>query len=532
MDIFDEITTDTGDIFDQIGPDPEQQIQQPSGLYERLEDRWNKTKDMQQRQMSGGVVSDVANIPKVAILGAGQAVGAGLDIAGTAIGKAVGAVVPDMAKDYAKEKAVDILQTDAGQKGLMALRAGQEAWDGFSKSYPDAAMSLEALFNFGSLGIAAKATKTAAGAAQAVAKEGMDIADDAARVLTKIAPEHINGRLLGEVRKGIEKGLRPTVIGKGSSGQIAKYYRKAKDAVEAIVENKDKLRFVDEFSNAATGRLPENLDEMVQAISQVKKEIFSKYNALAQGVEGEVVDTTSLVRMLRMIGNKKAVRGGAPDVANFALKRAGEIEELGNLTASQAQDMLQVLNQRLINFHKQPVLTEANNQVIEEVIADALRNKLGKVIQGATGENYAGLRSQYGALSSIEREATHRFLVDARKNPAGLLDFTDIASANQIVSAITGGGPLKILNAATTKGVSSYFKWKNDPNTHIKRMFKNVETLKTRRDSFTPKSTLVKSYQEAKESSRKLKETRDLYNDLDAANKEFFNSIHKPKVGE
>lgn len=523
MDIFDEIEQ-SGDIFDQIEQQPTEDVQpvaQPEGLASKLGDRVERTTDMVQRQMgSDSVIQNVSNAPVAGILAAGQAAGGALDIVGAGVSKVVGAVTPEPVKEFVGDAAASILGTDAGKAALNAIAQGQEKWDQFSENFPDAAMAIEAAVNLSAFGITKKA-------GQMIGREAADIASDTTRAFSRLAPEQIDNKILGEIKYGINKGIRPTVVGKDSFSKINSYYRKASEAVEAIVDSKSSLNFVDDAGNFVSGRLPENLSEFSQAIMQTKKEVFKQYDKLASSVSGESVDPSSIARMLKILAQKKEIRGAAGDVSNYALKRAEELESIGKLTTTQAQDMLQIMNKQLESFYKNPTATEANNRVIEAYIANALRKKLDKVIESATGKEYQSLKNKYGALSAIEKEVNKRFIVDARKNAKGLLDFTDIASGNQVISAVTRGDALRIANAATTKIISEIYKKFNDPNEAIKKMFKNVDALKSRKESFTPNSALFRGGANAVEDYQRMRRDKALYNELDASNKEFFDSIHK-----
>ena len=110
-------------------------------------------------------------------------------------------------------------------------------------------------------------------------------------------------------------------------------------------------------------------------------------------------------------------------------------------------------------------------------------NKLREVLDGAIGQysgtGYQALKHQYGALSAIEKDVTHRALMDARKNTKGLLDFADIASGAQVVSSLLKGNFGGVITGSAMKAIQSYYKYLNDPNTSISKMFSAIERAKS-----------------------------------------------------
>jgi hypothetical protein len=70
------------------------------------------------------------------------------------------------------------------------------------------------------------------------------------------------------IQKGVDKGIKPTVVGKSSFAKLDEFYSKANDAVKTIAENKNALKLVDENGEAIPR--PRSAAEMAQAITQTK----------------------------------------------------------------------------------------------------------------------------------------------------------------------------------------------------------------------------------------------------------------------
>jgi hypothetical protein len=133
------------------------------------------------------------------------------------------------------------------------------------------------------------------------------------------------------------------------------------------------------------------------------------------------------------------------------------------------------------------------------MIANNIRTSLDNVITNATGEGYSALKKVYGSLKSIEKDVAHRSIVDARKNVKGLIDFTDIFSAGDIISGIATMNPAQIAKGGFQKAIATVYKKLNDPNRTIKKMFQGAEKYIQRKETpFTPKSYTGKAVQSMK----------------------------------
>lgn len=88
------------------------------------------------------------------------------------------------------------------------------------------------------------------------------------------------------------------------------------------------------------------------------------------------------------------------------------------------------------------------------------------------------MKKRYGALKSIEGDVNKRLVVDARKNTKGLLDYSDIYSAQQLTEGILTHNPVAIMKGTVGYGVKQAIKKTNDPNLTVKNMFLRVDNIK------------------------------------------------------
>lgn len=343
----------------------------------------------------------------------------------------------------------------------------------FVTKHPDAAKFIDTVAGTaGNLAGAAGDVAVLTGAGEAALKVPK-VAENLYSAITSQSPEQVDAY----ITKQFEKGVRPSVSGKGTAVLGKAYQNKALDAVKTIVENKPNLNLVDEFGEP-TGKLPENLKQFADAISQTKTQIFSKYDALAKaaGEQGATVDLNPTVTELRKVVESAVIQDLHPEVASYAKMKADALEQRGSYGAEDAQAAIKNLNNSLDAFYKNPSYETASLASIDALVANKLRTGLDTAIENAGGSGYQELKNQYGSLRTIEKDVMHRAIVDARKNNKGLLDFTDILTAGEVINGLATLSPSTVATGIFARTMKEYYKYLNDPNTAIKRLFKSAES--------------------------------------------------------
>lgn len=290
------------------------------------------------------------------------------------------------------------------------------------------------------------------------------------------------------IKKGMNKAIRPSVIKKSTSGQVGKYFKQAESAIGEIVKNKDNLKLVSDTGAPVEG-LPKTLYQFSQAIEQTKRNIFAEYDSLATQSEaaGTIgIDLTKTADKLKPAMNNKVLKDLSPETIKYAEMRAESLKGRGNYTALETQEAIQMLNQTLEQFYRDPSPDMKGRALIDSVIANDLRTQLDSVIQETTGKEYSVLKKKYGDLKAIESDVTKRSIVDARKNNKGLIDFSDILSGSQVITGMMSKDPVSFTAGMGMKGISKYYKWLNDPNQIVKNMFSEVEKLTEQKKSQSP----------------------------------------------
>lgn len=285
------------------------------------------------------------------------------------------------------------------------------------------------------------------------------------------------------IEHGISKGIRPSVVGKGTFQGLRDYYGKAKQAVHAIIQNKENLNIVDEFGDKVN-RLPKSLNEFSQAIKNTKETIFKQYDEMAKkaGQYGPTVNMAGIADELAPVVNSQALQDFFPNIAKYAEARAAQLTKANMYNTQNAQEVIKHFNNSLNAFYKNPTPGTAGNAAIDAMIANNIRKNLDDVIEMtktfnpdlAKSKSYQTLKRTYGALKEIEGDVTKRAIVDARKNIKGLIDFSDMFSGHEVVHGLLSMNPATIASGGAVKGISAFYKHLNNPNTIIKKMFANV----------------------------------------------------------
>ncbi len=297
--------------------------------------------------------------------------------------------------------------------------------------------------------------------------------------LTTKSEEQIDSAIL----KKYQKGVKPLLPGKTTPSRLDAYNEDAVNAVKTINENKGSLKLSDGEGDFVTGKNPETLQQMSEAIEQTKKNIFSKYDTLAKqaGSQGLKIDTAPIASELDVISGNEALKLSHPETVKYAQEvkdRYSNFDSKGNflgfkqIDATVTQDVIQNYNKSLEAFYRNPSYDTASRAAVDSMIANRLRQALDDGVTGLTGKEYQALKNQYGSLKAIEKDVIKASLRDARKNVKGLLDFTDVFSGGQVVNGIVSLNPGMIASGLGQKAISAYYKYLNNPNRAIKNMFR------------------------------------------------------------
>lgn len=293
-----------------------------------------------------------------------------------------------------------------------------------------------------------------------------------AQTLTRQSESAIENTVL----KKFNKGVKPLLPGKTT---LADYNDDVITAIKTIKENGPNLEFTDDLGEIVKGKLPTSLKELDDSVQQTKRTVFSKYDSLAKqaGEAGITVDSVPIANELDAVIGNKALAITNPKAIEYAEKLKERLTAAGKLDTNTAQDVIKNYNKSLEAFYRNPSYDTASQAAIDALVVNRFRKALDEGITGLTGTKYQALKSQYAALKKIEKDVIKANLRDARKNTKGLIDFSDVFSGGQVVSGIIGLNPQQIAQGLTQKGITEFYKYLNNPNRAIEKMFKASEKL-------------------------------------------------------
>lgn len=453
-----------------------------SGLGERFKERGkNVIAEAKDIKTEVDTVGPEAGGMRALASGAGAAKLAGRTVGQVAGGvgdifmEAIKAVTPDELEQKVSDKLSSII-------GNEKVRPVVESIYNLAKKYPEAAKDAETLVNVLTLG--------GAGVAERPVKELVEQGVKAGKELLETGVKNVSDMVLSltakseqQIEKAIvkkfEKGVKPLIPGKTTPSQPSNYRDDVLSAVKTIDQNKPKLSFSDEAGEAVVGRNPQSLQELNEAVEQTKKIVFQQYDDLAKqaGEAGVKIELNPIADELDAVINNRALNITNPSAIKYAEETKDRLVRAGNLDAQTAQDVIQNYNKSLEAFYRNPSYETASRASIDAMIANRMRKVLDDGISGLTGKEYQALKNQYGALKTIERDVIKASLRDARKNVKGLIDFADILSGGQVVGGILSLNPAQIAAGVTQKGITEFYKFLNNPNRAIKKMFEAVEKL-------------------------------------------------------
>ena len=285
------------------------------------------------------------------------------------------------------------------------------------------------------------------------------------------ALERLGSKLDKTIETGINKGLKPTVVGKKTLPRYEQFFDNANEAVKTIAANKDKINILDE--NGEKVLHPRTASEMAQAVDQAKNVIYKQYHDLAvqAGDNGAQFNAQPVIDELTKFAsadNKKL----PPQTRKYAEELIAEISELHGQTPDVIEERIKDLNSSLAGFYE----GRTNKAIarIDASVAQKMREELDNNILNSAGEGYQELKNKYGALKSIEKEVNHRAIVNARKANKGVLDMTDVFTGGDLAAGVLTMNPALIAKGAVGRGIKEVWSAMNNPENKIRDMFKKV----------------------------------------------------------
>lgn len=333
--------------------------------------------------------------------------------------------------------------------GLMGLSTAKEAWS------TDPAGSL--------LAVAPMVKPTLKGIKAGTAA--------AAEAIKPMSPEVAAKKITIDYQKAIRPSVKGTA---GSAKQIAQSDANSIRGVYDVVEAKNSGKIA--LGEEAEARLPQTLQEHLDAVNQAKMDAFTQYDSMKNATEGNgvVIDLQPIANTLRESAQNKALAISRPSVIQYMLDMADRFEQTKTLNPSEVQEAIKAYNSLLDYSKATPEV--AANAMVDKSIAAQLRKSIDDAITSDQGGGYGELKQKYGRLAQMEKEAAHRARVAGRAAPSSLFDgiMGGLTSA-EIVSGLLTANPAQVARGGAMAAFKAWRNRMNSPDFQIKRMYKTAE---------------------------------------------------------
>jgi len=289
----------------------------------------------------------------------------------------------------------------------------------------------------------------------------------------KVVPELNKSQILDTYNRAI----RPTVTGKSTAGQVAKSSDSVISGLTAINREAPNLKFTDADGNVITGKTPESVDQLSQGIQQTKASIYKQYDALARKADGKGVqiDPAPISQELGAVVNSKSLQLTNPEAVKYAKDLQTRLATELPFDAQTTQEVIRNYNAELKAYYRNPTPGLASRIQIDAMIANKFRENLDNAISSATGKEYQALKNEYGALSSMEKDVTHRNIVWGRQNKVGLVEnLANVASGAELVRGLLTMNPADMAVSGGIKAIQMYQKYLNNPDVGVQKMFNSI----------------------------------------------------------
>lgn len=292
------------------------------------------------------------------------------------------------------------------------------------------------------------------------------------------------------VDKPILRAVQPSLKGPSNFGKVDNFKQQARSAVESIVDNKANLQLLDDTGNTVN-KLPENLNEFSQAISQTKKTIFNKYDNLAKeaGKEGARIDLRPVADEVLNAVASPQIEDLSPTVQNYGLELAQRLNKRTSYSLPEAQDAIEALNNKLKGYFQNPHPESIHNAVIDSAVRNNLRQSLIKAVEKQKGPEYEVLRKQYGSMNSLEDAVSKAAFKNDKSSTGSLGKILDVISSGDIISGITSFNAGQVAKGTFQLLAKKVYSRMNNPNSVVKKMFNEVDRIK----NIDPKKRMLQS---------------------------------------
>ena len=336
-----------------------------------------------------------------------------------------------------------LLESDAGQLGIKALKKGGEMWEGYKERNPQTAKRIAAAAGIVEAAFLVNPTRS-------VLKKGTALAK---KPFSKI------GSIVAPVSDdAIFKAVKPRIV-KGRN--LKKVKEHLRNANTEIVEQ---------------GFSPTNLKEYVESIASSKSNLWSdiEQRLRAAGVD-TTVDFKSISDEILKMSEAPALQRANPT----AVKELEDLAEsllVGGERASvlEAEKVKQIFNAELEGLFGKMNLSQPVKEA-KKMANREIGDQLDFLLEEAGERGFKELKTSYGSLKEIEDDVIKRMIVFERQNPEGLFSgLGKLAGAGSVTRGILSGSLPQIGQGISEIAISQLLKQANDVDKLIEKGFRQI----------------------------------------------------------
>lgn len=289
-----------------------------------------------------------------------------------------------------------------------------------------------------------------------------------------------------------DQGLNK-VVNEGLAGTIGK---KAKSTPQNIAENVNKTKAVEGIiqdpditfttKRGEISKIAQNTEDFAMGLYQRKFSIWNKKWAPAiqstgADVAGYRVPLTNSINNLQQILDDRTILDNSFKSFVTGLRdQLTEIQKTGGYTIPEAQKFVITANSKLKTYFSKVSPETDTKLAVDANVAKDITKYMDDTVMNSTGTNLKAVRSEYGAILSMEQDV-NKLRNKAAKQVAtqGIPTYMDMATdwgiLHGTVSVVLGASPLTVLPAATIKGLNMYRKYLQSYDATISKMFTEAE---------------------------------------------------------
>lgn len=328
------------------------------------------------------------------------------------------------------------------------------------------ALNIAGVLGLGKLELAATGGKGVPGLVSEKASQGVsNVIKGTKETIKRIPSSEVKVDSL--IDEAYFKAVKPSTASLKGAGQVEKYKTNVRTAIKDIAQNKSLL---------PEEKLPQSLQETLSAVEEGKRRVWGQVEKLNQqaGKAGVKIDLNKVADTLDDVIKNKAISIENPGAVEYARALKERLLKAQSLTPQETQELVTNLNSRLSSFFRNPTADTASHSVIDAGIRNNIVKALDDAIETVSDDAAKPLRQLYGSYKSIESDVAKAAARVAKRNTTGLIDYTDIFSGGDIVRGVITANPAEVVRGGFMNAVKNLYKYRNDPNIQIKKLFDRV----------------------------------------------------------